>query len=582
MLLDSQLDAQPDDTHRAIWRYLADVSTGYPAGLDVPPMKPPEGPGRAHKWGAIDLVSVDVPGDGVPAPVRCDVASARGAASVDLRDAGAAAAALAAVLFARAARGTAWVVGHGGRRDLHILFRRYYRAWLQLGYTVSPVVQGGDVKLITVRRDKHAWHLVDWHGLTGLEPGDLPMAVAAFGGARAAHQPRSVGLALAVEGYARLVRSAFGVEPRLTLGQTAVAAASRCLPDDGWLWRPTSLALALCREGGGFRGGYCYYPAYRGPGHKIDIRRAYAWALSGRLPCGTARGPCMVERAERPGVYVCRVRGPGVLPAYLAVWQPGEGGFARKLWSGDQCYAVVPQMEFAGLRAMGYLVEPGWGAVYLRTVTLAPLVERAEAVSAAHGHESQHGQAAKLLVNAVYGKMAERTERDGMIFSETAPSAAHLPYTDSAGEEVDGAWCQASSAYRAHQHVDVAAHITAAVRGRLYEAMGRLEGCGVRVLAADTDGLLLRDSPAGALPMEPHSIGGWRYGGFDPDVVISGPRFAVWRGRAITAGTSRQSPDVVAIAYDRGVVTVQGKVMAPPWQGGAIARTVERRLRRRA
>lgn len=581
MLLDSQMDAQPDDTHRAIWRWLSGVATGYPPGLDVPPLKPPQGPGRPHKWGALEVISVELPGETYPCPIRVDVCGPSGDVSVGHDGTPLTAERLAAVLFSRRARGTAYVLGHGGRRDLHILFRRYYRAWLSLGYEVSPVVQGGDVKMITVRRDRHAWYLVDWHGLTGLDPDGLTRQVVAFGGSGVSHEPRAVGLLRAIEGYATLVRQAFGVEPRLTLGQTAVAAAARHVHPDRWLWRPSSLALALCREGGGFRGGYCYYPAYRGPGHKIDIRRAYSWALSQPLPCGSVRGACVADGVEQDGVYVCRVRGPGLLPAYLAVWNAGEGGFTRRLWAGDSCYCVLPRCEFAGLRALGYVVEPGWGAVHLRQFTLAGYARRAEAVAATHGAESVQGTAAKLLTVAVYGKFAEHPERDGLVFARAAPSRHHLPYTDSAGEEVDGAWCQSSSAYRGHQHVDVAAEVTALVRSRMYEAMARLTACGISVLAGDTDGLLISHPPDGALETRTGRVGEWRYCGYDPQVTISGPRFLSWKGRAMIAGTSRQDPSVVALAYDKGVVSVEGVVMAPPWQGGAIARMVRRRLRSR-
>jgi hypothetical protein len=582
MFLDRQLAEQPDDEHRAVWRWLSEVAAGYPIGVDVPPLKPPEGPGRGHLWGALDVVSVEVPGEPYPTPLRVDCVSAGRAVSADQLDAPGGAERLAAVLFARRARGTAWVLGHGGRRDLHILFRRFYQAWLSLGYEVAPVVQGGDVKLVSVRRHKHSWYLVDWHGLTGLDPACLLEQTRALAGVDTLRLPRSVGLALAVDGYAALVRAAFGVEARLTLGQTAVAAAARHVPSDGWLWRPNALALALCREGAGFRGGYCYYPAYRGPGHKVDIRRAYAWAISQPLPGGGFRGECVADGVERSGVYVCRVRGPGELPVYVGVWGHDGPGFARRLWSGDSCLCVLSTAEIGGMRALGYRVEPGWGYVHWRTFTLAGYAQAADAVTREHGADSVQGQAAKLLVNAVYGKLAERPERDGLVFSAKAPSKAHLPYVDSAGEEIDGAWCEATAAYRAHQHVDVAAHITALVRGRLYEAMGRLSACGITVLAADTDGLLLSHNPHGALELEPTKPGGWRYCGYDADLVISGPRFAVWRGRAITAGTTRQSPDVVALAYERGVVSVEGKVMAPPWQGGAIARTVRKRLRRGA
>lgn len=582
-MLDEQLlDLQPDDTHRAIWRWLDEHAARYPPGLDVPPLKPPAGPGRAHRWGALELVTREVPGEDCPQVVTVDVAAGAEPFTVGPLPATGGGAVLAASLFSRPLRGTCYVLGRGGRWDLHVLFKRFYREWLALGYSVAPVVAGSDVKLMTVRRDKHAWHFVDWHGLTGLDPAGVSSQCVAFGGAAAVHAPRAVALRLAAEGYASWVLEAFGVHARLTLGQTAVAAASRTLPDDSWLWRPNRVALALCREGGGFRGGYCYYPAYRGPGHKIDIRRAYTWALGQPLPCGSARGPCAVDGRERQGVYVCEVRGPCRMPVYLSVWQPGGGGFVRRLWSGDRCHAVLPAAEFAGLRALGCVVRPGWGAVDLRSFTFRGFVDAAAGAMEPGRPDATRAAAGKLLVNAVYGKLAERPERDGLIFSAVPPTARHLPYTDSRGDEIEGAWCDPRTDYRHHQHVDVAATVTAHVRSRLYQALSDLLAAGHRVLAVDTDGLVTAADPGGALDLTGDQPGDWRYVGYDPDMTIAAPRFATWQNRAISAGTSRQPPEVVQLAHARGIVAVEGKVMAPPWQDGAIARTVRKRLRRGA
>lgn len=486
----------------------------------------------------------------------------------------------ASVLFGHKHRGAAYVVAHGGRSALHHIFRRCYRDWVALGYRLEPSVTGTYIKSITVRKAKHSWHLVDLAAFTGLFDVPAESILGAFAGSAFASATLAARTAVAAGVYAQLVQEHFGVTARLTAARTAVAAAARHLPGDTWLWRPSVLAVTLARAGGGFRGGYSYYPAYRGPGHKIDIRRAYTWALAQPLPLKSALGWCDGDGVERPGLYVCRVRGPGYYPVYLAPWAGPSEGFRRRLWCGNECVCVLPQSEFGGLRALGYRVEPGFGLVRTQSFDLAGFVAQVGRLSDLHGPESATGLVAKALANSVYGKLAENPYGEYVAFSTERPSAEHLPFCDASGEEVEDAWSHSRAAYRAHQHVDIAAEITALVRSRMYLAIARLDECGIRPLAIDTDGLVCSGDPSGAMDLSSGRIGGWRYCGYDPDVIINGPRFAAWRGRAIIAGTSEQSPDVVAIAHDKGTITVQGRVMAPAWSPGEMVREVSRTLRR--
>lgn len=579
-LLEQDFAAQPDDTHRAIWRWLSENSQDYPDGINVSPLKSGAEPRRDPTYAGAECHALDIDGELQPRLLGVTVSAGGDAEHItDLDDDGGPAR-LAERLFCKRRRGTVYVFAEGGRRDLHLIFRHCYRVWVDLGFTIGPNAAGTYLKALTVRKDKHAWHLVDLRAFVGLE--DLPSedvtATFAAGWPEPLGSASSSGIAAGV--YANIVREHFGVTARLTSGSTAIAAMARHIPDDSWLWKPSALAVTLSRIGGGFRGGYCYYPSYKGPGYKIDMRRAYSYALTKELPCGTGYGRCDTGNGERAGLFLCRVQGPGQYPVVLAPWNGPESGFRRRLWNGDYCHCVLPQSEFAGLRALGYAVQPGWGAVYRSTVSLAAFVQQANRLAITYGPDSPQGKVGKALCNRVYGKFAERPERTELAFSAADPGTGYQPLVDTAGDEVDDAWSYERVAYRSHQHIDVAAEITAVVRTRLYTAMARLGEAGVDVLAADTDGLVISHRATGVLALDTGALGGWRDCGYDPDITIAGPRFATIVGRTISAGTSRQPATVVSLAFDKGVVSVEGKVMAPAWSQGPMHSTVTRRLTR--
>lgn len=579
-MTDHELSQQPSDDHRAAWRYLNEHRQSYPDGAYVPPMKAGKESRRAPVWAGLDVDGSGInAGDsasmtGATASIGGDLAICDDGLSDDFPHR------LASSLLSHKRRGTAYVVANGGRAGLHLLFRRCYRDWVGAGYRIEPSVTGTYIKSISVRKAKHSWHFVDLGAFTGLTDVPAENVLTAFAGPAFAGATLAARVAVAAGVYTQLVQEHFRVAARLTAARTAVAAASRHLPEDAWLWRPSVLAVTLARVGGGFRGGYSYYPAYRGPGHKIDIRRAYTWALAQALPRSTALGRCDDGSGEQPGLYVCDVRGPGVVPVYLAPYSGTQEGFRRRLWAGDHCCCVLSQAEFAGLRSLGYRVEPGWGLVHTSTFSFAGFVQQIERLTDQYGPESAHGLVAKAIGVAVYGKLAENPTHEHVAFATERPSDDHLPFVDAAGEEVPDAWSHNRTAYRAHQHVDVASEVTALVRNRVYQAIARLDAVGIPTLAVDTDGLVCRSDPHGTMELDAGRIGGWRYCGYDPDAIIAGPRFAAWRGRAITAGTSEQSVDAVAIAHDRGSVTVDGKVMAPAWSTGPMHGTVRRTLRR--
>lgn len=579
-LTDAEMAQQPDDTHRAFWRYLEEHAQSYPDGIYVPPLRAGKEKRRATPLAGLEIVAGVEGGPDAGKMVGCVSSVAGSVAIVDSEPPETLPERLSASLLSNGRRGTAYVVPGGGRSGLHLLFRCVHREWVARGYSISPSVSGTYIKSLTVRKAKHSWHFVDLAAFTGLFDTPVGDILTAFAGPAFAGANLAARTAVAVSVFDQMVQEYFGVTARLTAARTAIAAASRHLPSDAWLWRPSVLAVTLARIGGGFRGGYSYYPAYRGEGHKIDIRRAYTWALAQELPRGTALGKCDAGTGERPGLYVCSVQGPGIVPIYLAPFGLDGTAPRRRLWNGDRCYCVLSQSEFAGVRALGYRVDAGWGIVHTSTFSLSGFVQQIERLCERHGTESAEGMVAKALGVSVYGKLAENPESEHIAFAVDRPSDQHRPFCDAAGEEVADAWSHYEANYRAHQHIDAATEITALVRNRVYGTIARLDEVGIPTLAVDTDGLVCRNDPRGTIALDSSRIGGWRYCGYDPDVIINGPRFATWRGRAIIAGTSEQSPDVVAIAHDRGAITVEGRVMAPAWSDAPMVGQVRRTLRR--
>lgn len=580
LLLESVRRSLPDEETYAAWRYLEDYAFQYPDGLDVKPMRPGRvGQKRAHYVGCEAVVKGDVGGVGGeligllvddigPGAILEDVDDDTGPERI------------ARLLFSSGRRGHTYVFLRGGRCELHAIFRRCFRAWSADGYTVACNIAGTYVRSLTVRKGKHAWYLVDFPSLVGAEEQDGESLARAYCGPGMAGCSRARLACIASGIFALVVREQFGVEAASTAGRTAVAALARSLPQDGWLWRPSAMAVTLARLGGGYRGGYCYYPAYRGPGHRIDIRRAYVWALSQELPNGTAAGYGRTQDGEARGIFVCRVRGPGYVPVYLAPFSGASEGFRRRLWNGDSCICVLPSSEFAGLRALGFIVEPGYGCVFRGRADFSGFVRQVTGLTERYGADTPQGLVGKALGVRVYGKLAEASRRTEVTIAEDAPGEDFYALLDAAGDEVESAWVAERTGYRSHQHVDLAAVITGHVRSRLYAMAADLMDHGLAMISADTDGMIVSGRPAWIAEANAAGIGDWRYCGYDPDIIINGPRFAVIGGRVLVAGTSPQAPNVVALAHDNGTVTVDGVVGAAPWKGGTGVRTVRRVLRR--
>lgn len=578
-LAQSWYAAQPNAAHAAAWRWIDEHREAYPSRF-IAPLRPRKPSARRRAFvGAVLDTRPGVDELAAPIPVQLRLYDERGAQTVQLAGTERDAELIAKTLFTHTRRGRIVGFGNGARLELHVILRHYAPALTELGYRLKPLVTGTDVRALIVSKDRHAWYLGDLRTVTGLGDLEPAGAMALLRGEITSELYGPSDVYFALEALQTHLMSIWSVTAKLTLGMSALQAALHHLPDDAWVWRPCPGLVALCRAGRGYRGGYVWAAEYRGELHRADITRAYTWAMSLPLPSRYALSREAGAYGAPPGIYMCTVDGPGTQPVYLGVWEGYPRGFVNRLWNGDECVCVLPSDEWEGLRALGYRVTPCSGFVATDWTDLSGFTDGLAAVITEHGSQSAPGMIAKLMGNAVYGKLAERSERQELIYSATEPGRKWEPFVDTAGEELDGVWVRTTTSHRAHQHVDLAAAIAARVRSRLYDGIARLSASGVRVVSADTDGLFCAADPRAVLGAAATAPGQWRYEGVDPDGVVAGPRMYAWRARVAIAGTWQQARQVIEIIRDGGHVEVAGRVMAPPWSDGAMYREVRRRLR---
>lgn len=574
------LDAQPDEDSKLLWTWLADRVRLYPQGTYVPPLKPPN-----TKWQPRRIIAAEIEHDGGsesldPWPTRLRLFDGKTEGSVALEWGCTDTARLEGFLLNQRNRGAYVVFWNGGRLGFHLLLRHYWRALLRRGYRLRPLLAGGEIKGIIVSRSRHSWTLVDAQSATGLYECCRKCFIRQLAGPTATRTPGLWPLWYGLTKFQSTLMERFNVPLCITLGMSSVRAAAIHVHSDAWLWRPPPGLVALCRVGGGYRGGYVYARPYRGPAHKIDVSKLYTWALAQPLPLRVAVGECDHEGAERPGVYVCHVSGPGHLPVLLSVWRGPDRGFVRQNWNGDRCLTVLPSSEFFGLRALGYDVKPHWGYVFTATFTLARYVAQLERLCSDYPRGTAQHAIGKKLANSLSGKMGENPDRTEVVYAEDAPADDWHPFVTDEGEEVPGLWSRRATRHRAHQQVGVAAEITAMGRSRLYAALAQVRNAGHDVLAADTDGALVTGYPPRLLGGDTTIPGAWREVGWEPDVIIARPKLYAFGKQAAAAGVTGATREVVEAAYVNGSVVVAGKRLAPAYAAGAAVREIRQRVSR--
>lgn len=477
------------------------------------------------------------------------------------------AATVADALFGTHTRQTSIVVPDGSRWVFDAIIRDFVTPWVHAGYAVQPMVSGFTVKGLMVRKGRYRWTLSDFDAMTATPP-DVALAEACD--LRLAPTTPDDDLRKLQAWVLRLqtvVHGELGVCLRPTVGGTSVRAAAFDLPADIAITRVQPLLVAMCRMARGFRGGYIYGERYRGPAYKADVRRMYAWALSQPLGWRWALGPCVQDGTERPGIYLCTVTGTPSHPVQLPTWRGESEGFTTALWSGETAIAVLPSSEFAGLRAMGLAVEPGYGFVATSTLTFGAYIDRLQSLMARHGSDGAVGRWCKMAANTLYGRLAVNPAREGVVFSEDRPDGATFPLVTLDGERVENMWHVDQWHHAPSQQVSMAAMVTGYARSKLYTEMARVIASGRSVVHAHTDGLVVTGDAPLDMVTETDTIGAWRMVGFDADTIVARAGGYAVGAESKWSGAPSDGRRTIEVAWSRGEWLVAGRRVTPDRMG---------------
>src|SRR5579885_3281146 len=362
---------------------------------------------------------------------------------------------LALALFTNKQRGTRYVF-RNGPRHFAWLWKRIGKQLVDHGYTLKPWIEGKRGRIlawqITHTKAKASWYLCDLEAKTGITSERVGDGLEA--------------LQTVLDDYQKVTYRHLGEPARLTVGSLTVQAAAKTLPHP--VWAPASWVQTLCRQGGGFRGGVIRaYGPYQGPAYSYDVNGAYLAAQSTPLPARRILGPCVdPEGRERPGIYICTVRGPGRFPIYLSTWNGQR--YLHGMWNDRETVCVLPESEFAGIRALGYQIIPGRGVIFGDRFTLERYQRKLIHMMQEYPRGSWERDLAKRLAVSLYGKLAQRSDREEYAHSAERPGADWHPFVpDDEGDTAHDIWTRRAECVASYQQIDMAAAITGAARSSL-------------------------------------------------------------------------------------------------------------------
>lgn len=461
---------------------------------------------------------------------------------------------------------------HAGRllvtsgQDRHVL-----DVWLdelgpllvKAGYTLQPCLSGGSVSFITIRKARKRWDLVYFETCTGKPVADGILLAQSAGKLVLQSQPRSLQLWHAAGAYARWMLDTFGVACQLTAGMAAVCAARVSLPNDFLKWRTPPLLVAMCREGGGYRGGITYAIRYRGPTWRIDVNRQYTAALEARLPLRSAFGYIPYRAASDPWLALCRVRLTRPIPYPLGVWDGPDYGFSVRTVGPGEYVSILSSGEVPGLLAIGVDVRPEYGYVHTAQFSFAGYVDLLRMVLRAHGRDSPEARFCKPLGNYVYGKLGQRPTRTELMFSEADPGDNWFPYWDDDGKAWENIWERTVTRHTGSQHVEIAATITGLARSQTVSMWASALESGATVVRCHTDSLTVDICPDAFTQLSESQIGEWRMEQAVDDSIIVGPNSYFADGVAHIAGVSEPTYDMVERLADGQTVAITQSMQTP-------------------
>lgn len=569
----------PSSDELAFWQYLAIKAERYPVPF-IPPFKKPQGSPHVRRIiGCAIRTRNDASGQPVPRMVFLYDGTSHRKLDVDNGSMGADA--FAHEALTKANRTAYFVFRNGGRVELRLIAQQWSQRLNELGYTVDVLMGGSRLKALIVKKGRHRWYLVCWESLSGLSPSFVSRLSSAQAGTLSSGAETALSVQQASTRLQSLVLEWFGVGLNLTVSSTGLKAAAKSLPEHVAKFRPLPMLVSMSRAGGGFRGGLVKGHRYSGPTWLVDLNRAYTSALRNELPWRSVLDRCEKNGKERHGMFMCRLRGKAGLPSiYVGRWtgEDVDTGWHTDA-DGTSFLAVIPSVEFAGIRALGYELSPGFGMVYVRTFTLKTFVTRIVKLCQAFGWQSAEAKFTKLFGNSIYGKFASPILRRDLRISSSRPDKGWLMFVDEHGDPVEDLWERQKPVYQWSQHIDVAADITGVVRGQMYAAQAATIAAGGEVVAMSTDAAILTIEPNNILAVHESDIGKWKLADADTDGLVAGPNaYTVGQKTIIPDHPYPTREDVVSL-FTKSYVAVDTQRSGSPRPGEPLSWRVRKTIR---
>ena len=471
-----------------------------------------------------------------------------------------------AAIAARAAPGCLVVFWKGASEGFHVFCRHIAPAASKAGWRIQPLAVSTSIRAILVSQGRTSFTLCDSQALSGASHLDKAGWLACFGLAESADDDSVLPLYRSYVALQQLTRAHFGVALSATVGMLAVKAFRATLPAEPLWLRPPGGLVAMCRAGGAYRGGATHGESYQGPGWKVDCNKLYTWALAQGLPRSSVLGKCFHDGREQPGIYLCRVKGESPLPVRLSAWNGAERGYRKQTIRRVGVLTCLPHSEFEGLRALGLDVEPVMGYRFVGHVDTSQFTGKLFAMQTQYSRGTAQHLVAKMLGNALVGKLGEKPDRLDLVYSESMPDESFWPYLSWDSRIVPGLWVRQRNQPAPHQRVDAAAHVTALGRSHVYTWLAEWLHMGGRVVHLDTDGEILSSDPTGLMPLDARTPGAFRSESSGEPTTVLGAKLYANGQEVHTSGLAGASVGDVWLAFQRGQVSVGQSVLLSPWE----------------
>ena len=247
-------------------------------------------------------------------------------------------------------------------------------------------------------------------------------------------------------------------------------------------------------RGNAYYGGRCeifrhLMPKYSGSYYLYDFNSLYPSVMKGnKYPIGY---PTKVRYGDandcrgRNGIMECKVYAPDDLDIPLLPYhRPSQDPNKRKLlfpigeWTAFYDFALIEKAL-----DLGYLIDPIRAWEFKADYIFDDFVDTFYPMKVANKGNAK-GEVAKLIQNSLYGKLAERSEREELVGKDDDYAGAILT------DYVYGYARRKKTVYSAYQLPAISIHVTALAQLKLYEYIEEILAMGGDVYYCDTDSVV--------------------------------------------------------------------------------------------